>query len=188
LPQTIDKFLNEYKEATQERWDRTSISVMVFGPSINSSTLSSKLRSYIIDRCNEYGVTLRCEHGGFIDIHRDKLGPKKNLVFAELDAARFVDVIIIIPDSPGSFVELGMLSPCKNIHRNIIILFKDKYEKDNNNFIYSGPKLAYEENNAKILYVDYRRKRSTWETVKSFLHEKRADKYEGDIVRDLVGT
>ena len=81
-----------------------------------------------------------------------------------------------------------MLSPCKNIHQNVIILFKDKYEKDNNSFIYSGPKLAYEENNAKILYVNYQRKRSTWETVRSFLHEKRADKYEGDIVRDLVGT
>lgn len=188
MPQNISEFLKQYKKATQERWDRTSISVMVFGPSTNSNTLSSKLRSYIINKCSEYGVTLRCEHSGFIDIHRDRLGPNKNLVFAELDAARFVNVIIIIPDSPGSFVELGMLSPCKNIHRNIIILFKDKYEGNDNSFIYSGPKLAYEENNARIVYVNYRRKQSTWETVKSFLREKKADKYEGDIVRDLVGT
>ncbi|MFC2010144.1 hypothetical protein ACFLUL_01020 [Chloroflexota bacterium] len=188
MPLNIDEFLNKYKEATQERWDTTSISVMVFGPSTNSSKLSSKLRNYIINKCNEYGVTLRCEHSGFINIHREKLGSKKNLIFAELDAARFVDVIIIIPDSPGSFVELGMLSPFKNIHRNILILFNDKYEKDNNSFIYSGPKLAYEENNAKVLYVSYRKKQSTWETVKSFLLEKKASKYEGDIVRDLVGT
>lgn len=185
--QNIEETFNRYQEITQERWGKTSISVMVFGPSTNAGTLGSNLRSYIMKKCDEYGVTLRCEHSGFINKHRSMLGTNKNLVFAELDAARFVDAIIIIPDSPGSFIELGMLSPCKNIHQNVIILFKDKYANDNNSFVHEGPKLAFAENHATIEYVNYRKKQSTWEKIKVFLLEKKSDKYERDIVGDLAG-
>lgn len=159
---------------------------MVFGPNINGTTLGAKLRSYIIHKCDEYGVTLRCEHSDFINNHRTMLGTNKNLVFAELDATRFVDAIIIIPDSPGSFTELGMLSPCKNIHQKVLILFKHIYANHNNSFVHEGPKLAFTENHATIKYVNYRKKQSTWEEIEPFLREKKADKYERSIISDLV--
>jgi len=114
------------------------------------------------------------------------LGENKNLVFAELDAARFVDAIIIIPDSPGSFVELGMLSPCKPIHEKVLILFKHKYADDNSSFVHEGPKLAFTENHATIKYVNYRKKRSIWQEIKPFLQEKKADRYESSILSDLL--
>ena len=113
--QNTQETLSRYKELARERWDKTVISILVFGPNTNHTTLGAKLRSYIIQQCRDYFVTVRCEHTDFITNHRSMLGENKNLVFAELDAARFVDAIIIIPDSPGSFVELGMLSPCKPI-------------------------------------------------------------------------
>lgn len=177
--------LNRYKELTRERWDKTVISILVFGPNTNHTTLGAKLRSYILQKCDHYCVTVRCEHTGFIDSHRSMLGENKNLVFAELDAARFVDAIIIIPDSPGSFVELGMLSPCKNIHEKVLILFKHKYANDNNSFVHQGPKLAFTENHATIKYVNYRKKRSTWEEIKPFLQKKKADVYERSILSAL---
>ena len=182
--QNIEETFSRYERIRQERWEKISISALVFGPKINGRTLGSKLRSYIINKCNQYGVTLRCEHSDFINNHRSTLGANKNLIFAELDAARFVDVIIIIPDS---FVELGMLSPCKNIHQKVIILFKDKYENDNNSFVHEGPKLVFAENYATIEYVDYRKKQSTWEKVRAIPLAKKADKYERDILVDLIG-
>ncbi len=182
MPQNIDEFYEQYKQEKHERWDKTYISVMVFGPDTSKNTLGSQLRNYIINKCNDYGVTVRCEHERFIKIHRGILGPNRNLVFAEIDAARHVNAIIIIPDSPGSFIELGMLSPFKDIHQNVIILFKDKYESDDDSFVFMGPKLVYTENNAEIVHVNYRRKQIAWEKVKAFLHEKRADKYERNIV------
>jgi len=160
---------------------------MVFGPNTNGNTLGSKLRSYIIQKCNDYGVTIRCEHSDFINQHRSMLGSNKNLVFAELDAARFADAIIIIPDSPGSFIELGMLSPFGRIHRKVLILFKLKYSNDNNSFVHEGPKLAFDENHAKIKYVNYRSKHSTWQEIKPFLREKKAEKYETSILSYLTG-
>lgn len=186
ITENTQETLNTYKELTRERWDNTEISILVFGPNTNHTTLGAKLRSYILKKCDKYSVTVRCEHSGFIDSHRSMLGQNKNLVFAELDAARFVDAIIIIPDSPGSFVELGMLSPCKKIHEKVLILFKHKYANDNNSFVHEGPKLAFAENHATIKYVNYRNKRSTWEEIKLFLHEKKADRYENNILSDLV--
>lgn len=186
MHQNSEEIFNTYKELTHQRWAETLISVMVFGPSMNGTTLGSKLRSYILHKCDQYAVTLRCEHADFISSYRSILGTNKNLVFAELQAATFVDAIIIIPDSPGSFTELGMLSPCKHIHRKVLILFKDKYANDHNSFVHEGPKLAFRENHATIKYVNYRKKQSTWEEIRPFLLEQKAYKYENTIISDLV--
>lgn len=178
--------LDKYQEETQKRWDKTSISILVFGPNVNGTTLSSKLRNYILNKCKNIGVTIRCEHDEFISNHRNMVGANRNLCIPEINAARFVDAIIIIPDSPGSFIELGMLSICPQFHQKVKILFNRKHEGDGS-FVNEGPKLAFEENSAKISYVNYRGKKAIWDEVEQFLGEKRASKYEKGIIRVSIG-
>ena len=188
MPLTVEEFFAEYKESANELWDKTPISVMVLGPNTDGNKLGSQLRKYIIDKCRKNGMVVRTEHKDFIDIHRKILGPNRNLCFMELKAAQHVDAIIMIPDSPGSFVELGMFSPFEDIRKRTIIVFKDKYSSPDaqKSFVFFGPKLAYSESGAPIEYINYRNKKLIWQKVNSFLHEKRANKYENNIIRKLI--
>ncbi len=106
----------------------------------------------------------------------------------ELKAAEHVDAIIMIPDSAGSLVELGMFALSPKVREKTIILFKDKYSLPaaQLSFVYLGPTLAYQASNAPIEFLDYRRKELAWQKVKDFLHSKRADKYERSSVAGSV--
>lgn len=188
MPLTIKEFFAAFAIAQDQEWDKTRISIMVFGPNTDGKKIGSSLRKYIIKKCNEYGVVVRTEHEAFIDIHSKILGSNRSLCTMELKVAEHVDAIIMIPDSAGSLVELGMFALSPKVREKTIILFKDKYSLPaaQLSFVYLGPTLAYQASNAPIEFLDYRRKELAWQKVKAFLHSKRADKYERSSVAGSV--
>jgi len=188
LLNSVQDFFKEYRETADQEWNKTKISIMVFGPNTEGKKIGSSLRKYIIEKCNEYGVVVRTEHEDFIDIHREILGSGRSLCTMELVVARHVDAIVMIPDSEGSLVELGMFAPYREFHEKTLILYRDKYSSPaaQLSFVYLGPTLAYKASNAPIEFLDYRRKELAWQKVKAFLHNKRADKYERSNLKKLI--
>lgn len=188
LPANSEEFYSNIEQAAHERWDKTPISAMVFGPDINSNNDSSILRKHIIDRCNEYGILVRTEHEDFVKVHRKLLGTNHNLCGLEYLAAKHIDAIVMIPNSPGSFIELGMFALINTVCVKTIILFSDEFSLPEKrlNFVFLGPKLAYEERKAQVEFIDYKRTDLAWEKVRSFLHQIRAKKWDDSTLEDLM--
>ncbi len=65
-----------------------------------------------------------------------------------------VDAIILIPESPGSFAELGAFANNFELRQKLICVIDKKFKKDKS-FINKGPlKLVKKENKYGILYID----------------------------------
>lgn len=141
--------------------DQKRIRVLIFGPDLKSNKPSSTLRKYIIRQCtkNKYNVVLSkhqqiqqlCRH------YQNILGPAHNLCRMEYHLAiaktpktqkDIIDGIIIIPDSAGSFIELGMLALADDAHLKTLVLFNESYSsRMNSSFVGLGAKseLSYKE-------------------------------------------
>ncbi|MDD4215049.1 MAG: retron St85 family effector protein [Bacteroidales bacterium] len=68
--------------------------------------------------------------------------------------AESVDAIVIIPESPGSFTELGAFANDENLRTKLICIVDKKYKK-NKSFINQGPlKLVKKTNKNGLLFID----------------------------------
>ncbi|MCO4209367.1 retron St85 family effector protein [Aeromonas hydrophila] len=80
---------------------------------------------------------------------------KYSLLNLESILAKSVDVIIICPESPGSFAELGAFSNNTELARKMIVLSDKKY-KNAKSFINYGPyRLIKESKSGKVMQVKY---------------------------------
>jgi hypothetical protein len=78
----------------------------------------------------------------------------KDLLSLEGLLADSVDAIVIIPESPGSFAELGAFANNALLRKKIICLVDSKYKK-NKSFINQGPiKLVKKANPKGVVYID----------------------------------
>jgi len=105
------------------------------------------------------------------DLFIDLLSDKKNFDLLSLEnmLAESVDAIIVLPESPGSFVELGAFTNNSNLARRVICIQDAKYKKDKS-FINSGPlRILRSYKNGQVVFVDF----------------KNIEKYSGKI-RDTV--
>ncbi|KAF0145956.1 MAG: hypothetical protein FD156_634 [Nitrospirae bacterium] len=68
--------------------------------------------------------------------------------------AESVDAIVLIPESPGSFAELGAFANDEKLRAKIICIIDKKFKKDKS-FINQGPvKLIKKANKDNLLYLD----------------------------------
>jgi hypothetical protein len=91
------------------------------------------------------------------DIFDDLLAGQGKYSILKLEniLAESVDVIIICPESPGSFAELGAFSNNKDLAKKTIVLSENKY-KNEKSFINYGPyRLIKESRSGKVLHVKY---------------------------------
>lgn len=79
---------------------------------------------------------------------------KSDLLSLEGLLAESVDAIVIIPESPGSFAELGAFANDEKLRKKLICLVDIKYKKDKS-FINQGPlKLVKKENPHGLIFID----------------------------------
>jgi hypothetical protein len=65
-----------------------------------------------------------------------------------------VDAVVIIPESPGSFAELGAFANDEKLRKKLICVVDKKYQKDKS-FINQGPlKLVKKENSFGLVFID----------------------------------
>ena len=78
----------------------------------------------------------------------------KDLLSLENLLAESVDAVVIIPESPGSFAELGAFASDEKLRSKLICIVDKKYRKDKS-FINQGPlKLVKKTNKQALLFVD----------------------------------
>ena len=165
----------------------TKIYVMVFGPNLNGDGTGCELRKHIVDKCkyDAYTVVL-AEHDEMQQRYTKILGPINDLCKMEYHLASATDInhgqdlidgIIILPDSAGSLVELGMLVIEDSIHKKILILFNKKYESTiSDSFVGKGAKSAFDNGHAMTKIIDYQDLEVAWGEVSKFLELIKSNK------------
>ena len=78
----------------------------------------------------------------------------KDLLSLEKLLAESVDAIILIPESPGSFTELGAFANDDQLREKIVCVLDRKYKKEKN-FINKGPlKIIKKSNKNGVIFID----------------------------------
>lgn len=78
----------------------------------------------------------------------------KDLLSLEALLADSVDAIVLIPESPGSFAELGAFANDEKLRKKLICVIDKKYKKDKS-FINQGPlKLVKKQNSFGLVFID----------------------------------
>ncbi len=154
----------------------TPVDVLVLGPSVDADRLDApaRLRKALLERCRASGASVKGEHKELIQEAEKRLGEGHNLCLYEVTLAQEVDLIVIIPASPGSLAELGLFASEPNAAHKTIILFSRKYRDDEDSYIMQGPKKVFEMGRARIEYVDYGKPNKAWRYVESAIEQVRA--------------
>lgn len=115
------------------------------------------------------------------DIFDELLSSSKygDLLSLEALLAESVDVIVLIPESPGSFAELGAFAHDERLRSKMICFVDDKYKKDKS-FINQGPiKLVRNMHEGRIVYFNSEKPDNGIKKLNSILlnvRKERADK------------
>lgn len=91
------------------------------------------------------------------DLFDDLLaGPgQHNLLKLENILADSVDAIVLFPESPGSFAELGAFSNNENLARKMIVLSNKKYERSKSFINYGPNRLVRSSGTGKVISINY---------------------------------
>jgi hypothetical protein len=89
-----------------------------------------------------------------------------NLCLFEASLADYVDLIVIFPDSPGSFAELGMFSVAPGVCPKLLLMIKAEHE-GTASFINRGPIKAARNNRAQVEYIDYSDRETIFRVVRA---------------------
>lgn len=169
-------------DSCQDKIGDRKLHVLVFGPDLNGDELGTQLRKYIINRCKDDAYTVVLAEHEEIQKRYEKIYKSANdfckmeysLALDKVRGQDIIDGIIIIPDSAGSLIELGMFVIADSIHSKILVLFNKEYEsKIPDNFIGKGAKPALDNGNAITIILDYNNIESAWVQVSKFLKHRR---------------
>lgn len=128
-------------------------SIFICGADINDKEKTRyKVTTAFSDKYYSQLYNLFFPEGLFDELLYSNKGP--DLLSLENILAESIDVIIIIPESPGSFAELGAFANDENLRGKIVCLVDEKYIKDRS-FINKGPvKIIKDKRKSAIVYID----------------------------------
>lgn len=100
------------------------------------------------------------------------LGKRNTASSSEIIHARqHADAVVMLPSSPGSFLELGAFALYPDICSKMLIIVDKKHELDLPNYLKLGPLISSQHNGAKLLYLDYGSTADCWAVVKEFVDD-----------------
>ncbi len=88
------------------------------------------------------------------NLWEDAFSSKTDLLTFEIFLAEISDYIILFPESPGSFCELGAFSYGDDVFGKKLIIVNDEKYRNSQSFISTGAIKKAESNGAKIIYSD----------------------------------
>lgn len=164
---------------------RQPLRVLVLGPCFDDDSLGSALRSHIVDQCRQQQVdVVLAEHSELRQYFANFYDPIGDLCKMEWTLATqqdnntgydLIDAIVILPDSAGSLVELGMFVCENSIHTKILVLFNSKHEATfGTSFIGQGAKVALDNGRAMTTIMDYSDLPNSWTAVRRFPQIRRS--------------
>jgi hypothetical protein len=135
----------------------------------NKSTTRFKIAQALSDRWNSYNFDLVFPEDIFDELLYSSKG--KDLLSLENLLAESIDVIIIIPESPGSFAELGAFANDEKLRNKIICLLDEKYKKDRS-FINQGPvKLVKNASKHGVIFIDPNNLAKNFQKIQASIRE-----------------
>lgn len=133
--------------------NRLSVSIFLCGADVNQK---DKTRYKLAENFKEWPYSYKYDVIFPEDIFEELLYNSKDIDLLSLEnlLAESVDVILIIPESPGSFAELGVFSSNENLRKKIVCVVDAQYKK-NKSFINQGPiKLIKNANGKALVYIE----------------------------------
>jgi len=164
------------------------IRILVLGPNLDGDEPGSELRKHIIEKCNDAQFTVvLTEYSQMQELFEKLMGPVYDLCKMEFWLANakdkntghnIIDGIVILPNSAGSFIELGMFVITEEIHSKMLVLFNKSHEETiTDSFVGKGAKMAFDNGRRAITkLIDYQDIDSTWSEVSDFLEWIRGNK------------
>ena len=139
-------------------------------PRKNSKDKAVILRFHLYNALNDTGwIVTMGEYQKLVEATEPLLGAHNNAALAEIKHAReSADAIVILPSSPGSFLELGAFSSLDDICSKMLIIIDAQY-KGRVNYLTTGPLKGAEINGAKVHYIDYSNHSECWDKVDEFV-------------------
>lgn len=182
MPREFDGSVSEYEDLLIEQAKKIKVNILLLGPNIKKRSLGARLRKYIASRCQGGQIAIYGERKDLIETFQKAIGKWADLCTYELHLANWVDAIIIIPNSAGSLVELGMFSLEYGVHPKTLVLFSNRHNPQNKpDFMSLGPKKSYDNGRAFVKPVDYNDKELVWDIVDDFLKKRKAIKFGKNI-------
>lgn len=172
----------DFAKGLSEAVEQTRFTLFVCGPSPSRRT-SAVLRHYVsrqIER-NISGVTVVWgEHRDF----RGQVGNIRLRKFSDVTkemhfASNESDLVIIFPDSPGSFVELGMFGMHQKVCARLVVFLDERY-RTRKSFIGAMGKLAKNQQ-ATIKFVRYRDRRLVLRQIEAIMRTRQESKYRSSL-------
>ena len=147
----------------------------------SSNTAASLLRFRLFQLLQSAGYEVSLgEYRELIDSYKKELGNHHNAAAAELDHARDVaSLVIMIPDSPGSFAEIGAFSMEKGICEKMIVLANAEHS-GSTGYLNTGPVACARALGSEIAQVDYSKIDECFKVVKTF-----SDKVKSRVLLDM---
>ena len=171
----IRKIAEDIRDGAKELIDSMRPKVLLMGPDMSGDSKGAKLRLGLKELCWEMADTVITEHREIERARRHAFGQGGNLAAWELHVAKDCEVVIILPDSPGSFAELGQFAMSERVCRKTLVIFDKQYQEQRHrkSYIQQGPRKAAQQNGARIHFVDYADVDRTWKKVQSFIQERK---------------
>ncbi|MDP3550447.1 MAG: hypothetical protein Q8R81_08625 [Novosphingobium sp.] len=153
-------------------------------PKKAKKNLASTLRFKLYHHLSGDGwlVTLG-EYSKLIDTTGGVLKKHNNSFVAEQSHAmsKEVDAVVMLPSSPGSFLELGAFAIKYEICQKMIIIIHNEYE-NHINYLNTGPLKMAKTHGASINFIDYSDTEMCWSAVKDFC----SDRFERKILNGML--
>jgi hypothetical protein len=140
-------------------------------PGHGAKNKAKRLRYGLHAYLSEIGWTVTMgEYEKLIDAAQPLLGGRTTAANAEIIHAKtHADAVVMLPCSPGSFLELGAFAIYAEVCSKMLILVDKIYENDPPNYLNSGPLRSAQDKGAKIIYADYGDTADCWNIVKDFV-------------------
>ena len=179
----LDSLVNRVSAGIEEDIAAVSVDVLIMGPNIEGKRLNgaAKVRKLILEKCKEFGarvLPVAAEHKKLIGVARKALGKGYNLCSYEMKLAKNCDLIVLIPGSAGSFVELGLFALEDEACSKSVIFFDRSHKTKSPSFIREGPRKSYKMRGALIHDVDYNETGKILSRLKSIIEQRKVVKAE----------
>ena len=110
------------------------------------------------------------EHKGVSEVTEDNIPTQASIALSELELVGGADAIVIIPDSPGSFCELGAWSIRDDLCPKTLILGNLSYQSSFS-YVGNGVFPMAEHLHATVAWIDYTNRDEACKIVERFLSQ-----------------
>ena len=176
----LKRIIERLQEGIEVRVAEAKIDIVVMGPRLGGTSPAAKLRRDIIKAASAYGASIKPEHEGLAQASKEGFGAGHHLTILEMLLVDVSDLVVLIPDSPGSLCELGLFSSYPSATSKLLILVNADYP-EKGSYVTDGPLTAARHNQAEVYHVDYSDFDKAWGYVENRLQRVRAQQSMRDL-------